>query len=58
MNIWFVLLIALIAFLVGKSYGWREAHYTVAQECERLGKFFVGKKVYHCDKITVLEENK
>lgn len=56
MNIGFVLLAVLIAFLLGKSYGWVEAHYTVAQECERLGKFFVGKRIYHCDKITVLEE--
>ena len=56
MNIGFVLLAILIAFLLGKSYGWVEAHKTVAQECERLGKFFVGKKVYSCYKITVTEE--
>lgn len=56
MNIAFVLLIVIVAFLMGKSYGWREAHHTVAQECERLGKFFVGRKVYHCDKITDVED--
>lgn len=51
MSIGFVLLIALITFLAGKSYGWYEAHYTVAQECERLGKFYVGKTVYECKAI-------
>ena len=31
--------------------GWYFAHTTVATECERLGKFYVGKKVYQCMKI-------
>lgn len=31
--------------------GWYFAHSTVATECERLGKFFVGKTVYQCIKI-------
>lgn len=31
--------------------GWYFAHTTVATECERLGKFYVGKKVYQCVKI-------
>lgn len=51
MNIAFVLLIVIVAFLMGKSYGWREAHHTVARECERLGKFYVGKTVYECKAI-------
>lgn len=31
--------------------GWYFAHTTVATECERLGKFYVGKNVYQCMKI-------
>lgn len=51
MNVAVVLLIALIAFLIVKWWGWTEAHHVVATECERLGKFFVGKKVYTCTNI-------
>ena len=51
MNIGFLLFVVLVAFLVGKSYGWYEAHYTIAQECERLGKFYVGTTVYECKAI-------
>ena len=31
------------------------AHSTVATECERLGKFYVGKNVYQCSKIETIE---
>ena len=51
MNVAGVLLVAVLAFLAGKCYGWVQAHHVVATECERLGKFFVGKKVYSCVKI-------
>ena len=51
MNVTVVLLIALIAFLIGKWWGLSEAHHVVATECERLGKFFVGKKVCTCTNI-------
>lgn len=30
--------------------GWIVAHKTVADECKRLGKFYVGKEVFHCIK--------
>lgn len=46
-----IMLAMVLAFLAGKWYGWVQAHYVVATECERLGKFFVGKKVYSCVKI-------
>ena len=46
-----IMLAMVLAFLAGKWYGWVEAHHVVATECERLGKFFVGKKVYSCVKI-------
>ena len=35
--------------------GWYFAHITVATECERLGKFYVGKNVYQCSKIETIE---
>lgn len=31
--------------------GWIVAHKTVANECKRLGKFYVGKEVFHCIKV-------
>ena len=40
-----------IAFSIWYMVGWINAHKTVATECERLGKFFVGKKVYECTLI-------
>lgn len=43
--------IGLVCVWVGYHMGWRNAHLTVAKECERLGKFFVGKTVYECTKI-------
>ena len=27
---------------------WSSAHGTIAKECERLGAFYVGDKVYEC----------
>jgi len=41
----------LFALLVGVSIGWDWAHHTVATECERLGKFYVGKRTFECVKI-------
>ncbi len=41
----------LIAAWAGYLVGWRSAHLTVALECERLGAFFVGKKVFKCSSI-------
>lgn len=41
----------LFALLVGASIGWTWAHYTVATECERLGRFYVGKRTFECTRI-------
>lgn len=41
----------LIFIFAGWLSGWYFAHTTVATECERLGKFYVGKKVFECTKI-------
>lgn len=35
-----------IAIIVAYYLGYAVAHHTIALECERLGGFFVGKKVY------------
>lgn len=39
------------AILLGLAIGWRAAHLTIADECEKLGKFFVGRKVFECTAI-------
>ena len=40
-----------VALFIGWKWGWRQAHITVALECERNGGFFVGKKVFKCTAI-------
>ena len=42
----------LLTFLIGCLAGWLWAHSTVATECERLGRFYVGTKTFECVKIT------
>ena len=37
---------------VGWLLGWLHAHVTVAAECERLGGFYVGTKIYKCTAVT------
>lgn len=41
----------LLAAIIGYSCGWANAHHTVATECDRLGSFFVGKRVFKCVEI-------
>lgn len=31
--------------------GWLYAHHIIAQECKKLGKFYVGDEVFECRKI-------
>lgn len=38
-------------FFAGRFVGWDFTHTTVATECKRLGKFYVGKEVFECRKI-------
>ena len=45
-----------IGISLGYAFGWVRAHITVAKECERLGKFFVGKKVFECIKISEIDD--
>lgn len=41
----------LLAAVIGYSFGWTGAHRTVATECDRLGSFYVGKRVFKCVEI-------
>jgi len=45
----------LVCLFIGYQRGWTNAHVTVAKECERLGKFFVGKTVYECTAIRTVD---
>lgn len=48
---------ALVLIWVGYQLGWMSAHKMVAVECERLGAFFVGKRVYKCVEIATAPED-
>ena len=41
-------LVALVITAIGVMLGYAEALSTVARECERLGAFYVGNKVFEC----------
>lgn len=41
----------IICLLFGWLCGWLHAHKTVAGECEKLGRFYVGETVYECKPI-------
>ncbi len=43
--------LTLIACLICYKAGWVNAHKTVAKECKRLGKFYVGKEVFQCTQV-------
>lgn len=44
-------LLAIIGLLwIGWLLGWTHAHHTVADECERVGAFYVGSKTFRCVK--------
>lgn len=45
----------LLALLIGWYIGWCHAHATVATECKRLGRFYVGRTVYQCVEIDEVE---
>ncbi len=37
-------------------WGWTRAHSVVAEECRRLGSFYVGKCTFKCIEIKDLEQ--
>lgn len=45
----------LICLVAGWFGGWLYAHHTIAGECRRLGKFYVGNTTFECK---VIEEKK
>ena len=47
----------IIYILFGWLCGWVHAHKTVARECEKLGRFYVGETVYECKSIIALKKD-
>ena len=45
------LLFLLLGLLFGYLGGWNLAHGTVADECCRLGGFYVGERVFKCVEV-------
>lgn len=43
--------VAIVAGFIGYLIGWTSAHHTVADECTKLGAFYVGKRVFKCNEI-------
>ncbi|WP_445368844.1 hypothetical protein ACH5Y9_05500 [Methylomonas sp. BW4-1] len=41
-----------LAIILAFVIGWEAAHRTVATECKKLGKFYVGNEVFECRKIS------
>ena len=56
MSFAWVVLAIFVGLCVGHFNGWISAHNTIATECEKLGKFYVGDKVFQCTKIDVEKE--
>lgn len=46
-----IVLAIVVSLIVGYAIGGGFAHKTVATECERLGRFYVGATTYHCTTI-------
>ena len=58
MTNWLIVVIALISFYLGESFGWTRAHKKIASECKKLGGFYVNDDVFHCIKISESEEKR
>ena len=41
----------LIGLLLGLMFGWNSAHHTIANECKKLGGFFIGREIFKCIKV-------
>lgn len=42
------LAVFIVIFSIGWYFGYAYAHLVVAVECDRLGGFYVGKRVFRC----------
>lgn len=40
-----------LAIILAFVVGWEVAHRTIATECKKLGRFYVGNEVFECVKI-------
>lgn len=49
------LVLGMFFVAIGWLFGWLHAHEVIALECERLGGFFVGKKVFECKLVATSE---
>lgn len=38
----------ILATIVGGIIGWLYAHKTIANECRKLGRFYVGESIFVC----------
>lgn len=47
----------ILMLILGFIVGWLYAHYVVANECRKLGKFYVGSSVFVCSEITEQKKN-
>lgn len=47
----------LLAFIAGWFLGWCHAHMAVADECKKLGRFYVSNTTYECTAIRRTETN-
>lgn len=45
------MLAVVVALWLGWAVGWAHAHFTVANECEKLGRFYVADKIFYCSRI-------
>lgn len=43
--------VGIMVFLIGYAFGWGRAHSVIAEECRRLGGFYVGRSVFRCTEI-------
>ncbi|MDD2722197.1 MAG: hypothetical protein PHH47_12915 [Gallionella sp.] len=46
-----IILALCVGFLIGRWVGWISAHQMVANECHKLGGFFVGDSIFKCVEV-------
>lgn len=52
------MIVFILGLFVGAVVGWIAAHHQIAAECERLGGFFVNKKIYLVAEIIYTKEKR
>lgn len=46
-----LIVVALVSSLAGYAFGWAKAHIVIADECRKLGGFYVGRSVFSCTEV-------